>query len=90
MTREEEAKVQTPQGMRKDDIVACGAFGRGTVIATAREHDAIVTVALNGWTLATGESPKMYVLNPSLTMRKVASKTGNDMGLENVVVALAP
>ena len=86
-----EEKVNASQAVvRRDDIVACGAFGRGMVTEPARDADRIVSVALTGWTLATGEHPKMYVLNPQLTMRRVASKTGNDVTLQDVVVALAP
>ena len=83
-------KASTLQAVRRDDIVACGAFGRGMVTEPARDADRIVVVALTGWTLATGEHPKMYLHNPQLTMRRVVSKTGNDMALDDVVVALAP
>ena len=76
--------------IRVDDIVKVGAFGKARVVEVARASDGIVAVSLTGWTLATGKSPTMFVLDPALTMRRVASRTGRDMNLQDVVVALAP
>ena len=87
-----EAKSTTTRGsgVKVNDIVKVGPFGRGTVEKVSRATDGIVTVSLTDWTLATGKSPTMYVLNPQLTMRRIVSRTGRDMNLEDVVVAMAP
>ena len=85
-----ESKVAAASHIRVDDVVKVGAFGSAVVVKAARESDGIVAVSLTGWTLATGKSPMMFVFDPQLTMRRVASRTGKDMDLQDVVVALAP